>query len=546
MLTKGLEGLEGSAHDLVVIGSGPVGLALATDLVRRGRRVLLLESGGPRPDETIQTLSQGELVDPARHDDLMIAAARSLGGSSNLWGARALPYDPIDFRARPWIDARWPITYADVAAYFPRAVKATASGAPVYREAIPGFTPSDDAFSCDTLERWANQQKAQVIHAEAIDKDPNLDVRLYATVTGMDFAEDGRILALNVADSRGGESIRLPVGTVVLAGGGLESTRLLLAAQREAPARFGGPDGPLGRYYMGHVLGKIADIVMASDAIDAAMDFRVDAHGSYVRRRLVPSEATQMEHQLLNVAFWPVVPAISDPRHGNAILSMLYLAMSYGPLARLIIAEAIRKQHIPPGPPMRGPHLVNLVRGLPAAAIFLTDFFKNRYFSETRVPGFFVRNRARRYGLMYHCEQSPDPDSRVVLSGAVNRLGLPELKIDLRFSQADAAALVRTHALMQDWLTRTGFGRLEFHAPEGEREALVLKQAIHGTHQIGLIRMASSRSEGLVDGNLRAFDAPNLYVASTAVLPTSGQANPTFTTVALALRLADHLMGGEG
>uniref|UniRef100_UPI00359FEFCE GMC oxidoreductase n=1 Tax=Achromobacter insuavis TaxID=1287735 RepID=UPI00359FEFCE len=34
---------------------------------------------------------------------------------------------------------------------------------------------------------------------------------------------------------------------------------------------------------------------------------------------------------------------------------------------------------------------------------------------------------------------------------------------------------------------------------------------------------------------------PNLYIAGSAVFPTSGQANPTLTIVALALRLADHL-----
>jgi len=33
----------------------------------------------------------------------------------------------------------------------------------------------------------------------------------------------------------------------------------------------------------------------------------------------------------------------------------------------------------------------------------------------------------------------------------------------------------------------------------------------------------------------------NLFVAGAAVFPTSSQANPTLTVVALALRLAQHL-----
>jgi choline dehydrogenase-like flavoprotein len=66
----------------------------------------------------------------------------------------------------------------------------------------------------------------------------------------------------------------------------------------------------------------------------------------------------------------------------------------------------------------------------------------------------------------------------------------------------------------------------------------VLAQARHGSHQIGTVRMASSRRVGVVDHDLRSFDSPNLFVVSAAVLPTSGQASPTLTVIALAVRLA--------
>jgi choline dehydrogenase-like flavoprotein len=47
-----------------------------------------------------------------------------------------------------------------------------------------------------------------------------------------------------------------------------------------------------------------------------------------------------------------------------------------------------------------------------------------------------------------------------------------------------------------------------------------------------------------VDRNLRTFDVDNLYVVGSSVFPTSGQANPTFTSVALAIRLAQRLAHG--
>ena len=44
--------------------------------------------------------------------------------------------------------------------------------------------------------------------------------------------------------------------------------------------------------------------------------------------------------------------------------------------------------------------------------------------------------------------------------------------------------------------------------------------------------------EGVVDRSLKAFGLKNRYVAGSSTFPTSGHANPTFTVVAMSLRLA--------
>jgi choline dehydrogenase-like flavoprotein len=53
--------------------------------------------------------------------------------------------------------------------------------------------------------------------------------------------------------------------------------------------------------------------------------------------------------------------------------------------------------------------------------------------------------------------------------------------------------------------------------------------------------MSETPANGVVDRHCRVHGVPNLYVAGSSVFPTGGMANPTFTIVALALRMADHI-----
>lgn len=53
--------------------------------------------------------------------------------------------------------------------------------------------------------------------------------------------------------------------------------------------------------------------------------------------------------------------------------------------------------------------------------------------------------------------------------------------------------------------------------------------------------MHTDPEQGVVDPNLKMHSLNNLYVAGASVFPSGGISNPTFTVIALSIRLAEHL-----
>ena len=125
--------------------------------------------------------------------------------------------------------------------------------------------------------------------------------------------------------------------------GGVETTRLLLNVQQKWSRHFGGIDGPLGRYYMGHISGKVADIVFDRPNEIEEMNFKLDENsGAFYRRRFMLTSEAQLQHGVLNTAFWPDNPRFYDPTHRSGVLSTVFLALAFAPIGRRILPEGIR------------------------------------------------------------------------------------------------------------------------------------------------------------------------------------------------------------
>jgi choline dehydrogenase-like flavoprotein len=539
---------KGVVAEVAVVGSGPSGITCALELAENGFDVVLIESGTQKFSTEIQALGDADQVDLHRHAPMSECTRRQLGGASVIWGGRCVPYDPIDFDKRSFVaDAEWPIRYADLLPYFGKACKYLVCGDPVFnsfqipeinqKTIVPGL-PDGDVKSSD-LERWSLPTNFGSFYRAELQKSKRITVVQGLTCCRLVTRDDGKQVTSLYATSKNGRTVNVRARQYVLACGGLETTRLLLASNQQHAGGIGNQSDCLGRYYVGHISGKIARVHFTTPPDKTIYGYLQDRSGVYLRPRFTLSRECQLQNGLLNFAAWLVNPTIGNPVHGNGILSFAYLALA-SPFGKYFAPEAIRKAAIkdaPPGCTFR--HAWNMFRDFPRTAAFVPSFGIRRFMRRRRVPGFFQPSRCNVYDLHYHAEQIPTRQSRVTLSTETDANGVPRLNIDFRYSQRDVDSVIRSHKLIDAHLRSHNVGHLEYATESLEKS--VWEQAADGFHQVGTTRMSETPEQGVVDTNCRVHGVENLYLATGSIFPTSSQANTTFMIVVFALRLAAHL-----
>ena len=141
------------------------------------------------------------------------------------------------------------------------------------------------------------------------------------------------------------------------------------------------------------------------------------------------------------------------------------------------------------------------------------------------------------YRVKFVTEQVPQKDSRLTLGTELDPLGQRKLEVNWCFTDHDRRSLPKIVELLTPRVEKAGLGTMDFGDDPPSLETMT-----DAAHQMGTTRMANRPEEGVVDTNCRVFGTDNLYVASSAVFPTGPSYSPTFTILALARRLGQHLL----
>jgi choline dehydrogenase-like flavoprotein len=378
--------------------------------------------------------------------------------------------------------------------------------------------------------RFGSRYKKEIADQSNLSFMPGYEARDFSAPDSDDV-----IRSLTLREVASGRQVQVRSRLYVLAAGTQETTRILLRNQ-QLFKNVGKVPPALGKYYQGHLSGKIASVHFSGNPNKTEYGFLRDDEGVYVRRRFQFSTKFLMEKNLLNTAIWLDNPLYFDPRHRSGAMSFMYLAMITPVLGKKLAPPAIAHSVTNGKVTAIHKHLLNILLGLPKSILTPATIFFKRYLLKRKLPGVFLYSPKNQYALHFHSEQIPNALNRMEL-GADGE----SLVIHYSLSDEDVRSVILLHEVLDKHLQESGCGKLEYWFNREELQDQIRKISRDGIHQSGTTRIGDSPEQGVVDANLKVWGTENLFICSSSVFPTSGQANPTFLIGAFGVRLAEHL-----
>jgi choline dehydrogenase-like flavoprotein len=527
-----------SPVDVLIVGAGAAGAALAWSLAETRMRIVCLEQGDWMNPATYPStgadwevrgftdfsVSPNVRRRPADYpvndgaSPISVAMFNAVGGSTILYAAHFPRMHPSDFRARTLdgVADDWPLDYRRLEPYYAENDRmmgvAGLAGDPMYPpKEVPlppvplgrggetlarGFNelgwhwwPSDSAIATQDYEGRAHCINlgpcmtgcAQGAKASTdvtywpLAVRKGVELRTRCRVREITLRPDGMADGVIYYDAEGNEC-RQRAEVVVLACNGIGTPRLLLNSRSARfPDGLANRSGLVGRNLMFHPYAMVIGL------FDEPL-------GGYAG----PTGCCLMSQEFYE----------TDPRRGFVRGYSFESFRGFGPVTTAL--HGLRGGWLPWG---EGHHEV-------FGAVF-----------------------DRMAGLLAICEDLPDPENRVTLDpDLTDAHGIPAPKITYRLGDNSQKMLEHGVARATEALEAAG-------ARQTVVEPLL---EIAGWHLMGTARMGTDPGRSVVNAWGRCHDVKNLFIVDGSIFVTAGAVNPTSTIQALALHVADTMKKNLG
>ena len=492
--------------DICIVGAGAAGITLALQFINTPFRIVLLEGGGFTYEAAMQDLYKGKNVGLPYYT-LESSRLHYFGGTTGHWAGYCSQYDPIDFEKRDWITGSgWPITRKDLDPYYEKAAEMLElQMAQPEQRVLNTSLPFDRSIVHDKMWYFSPPVRFGKKYRDPIVNAQNITLYTYANVTDIIADEHVQSVRSVTIKNFAGKQHEVRAKSFVLACCAIQNSRLLLASNTQNKKGLGNDNDLVGRYFMEHLEMYTADLrVPKPDAFDL---YRLQFFYTKARAELVLTAETQRELQILNGT------VALDPD----------------------TSEEAKKESEPAAAEQKTDTTADPATNLKGWENAEKYYESGKYLKETF-------SKEKRYLLFTRMEQAPNPSSRITLDTDVDALGMRRAVLDWKMTGQEKTSYRKLVETIGKAFGATGRGRVRLHEWLWDVKDLSWPDNLAGGwHHMGTTRMHESSREGVVNENCKVHGLRNLYIAGSSCFPTAGSANPTFTIVAMTLRLADHL-----
>jgi choline dehydrogenase-like flavoprotein len=230
--------------DLCIIGSGLAGLTLAREFLNSGQRIAIVEAGGTAVTASSQQMYRASSTGAPNHASTR-SRFRAFGGSGTRWTGQIVPFESIDLEMRENIaHSGWPVTPTEMQPYYQRA--------DAVFDLKPGgeqkqHWPVQDSFVhplantelTESIIRFAHPRDLGTRMKQELEDSESVSVYLYARLVKTQTHSGGQtVTQLQLSDTLG-RTFSIKASQYVLACGGIENPRLLLASNQNDARRLG-------------------------------------------------------------------------------------------------------------------------------------------------------------------------------------------------------------------------------------------------------------------------------------------------------------------
>ena len=505
--TRNLENNSIIEGDICIIGAGAAGISIAMEYINSPYKIILLEGGGFQYEDKMQELYKGK-TSGQHYFPLSSTRMHYFGGTSNIWGGYCSQLDEIDFKKRDWVEhSGWPITKKDLDPYYKRAknildlhdenynVKHWQEKDPSKKELL-----NDDSVVWNKMWQFSPPTRLGSKYKNDIIDSKNIHLYSYANVTNITSNETVTHIERVTIKNHEGKTHTVKATHFVLACGAIQNTRLLLASNKQAKKGIGNDNDVVGRYFMEHLEMDSAELWLTLPKNMSLYEYNGRVL-TKARAELAITENAQKEFKILN---------------GTASFTPLSKGRYVKPYIDLWKNNNPKKNKLSTWTKVKNKLLV---------------------LRESTTP-----NIGRAYELFTRIEQSPNPSSRIKIDSENDKLGVPRAKLHWELTSLEKRSMRKIYELIGQQLGIEDVGRIKLmEYLQNEHDNSWPDFTSAGWHHIGTTRMSDDPKKGVVDANCKLHGIDNLFVAGSSCFVTSGAVNPTFTIVALSIRLSDHI-----